>query len=132
MTLYLTEYLNQNEIKKVSNHEYIKAIKMYPKGATTNSDLGITNIPEFYPIFEAMEKNGVILCIHGEVTDEEVDVFEREKLFIEEILTKIINEFPNLRIVLEHITSAHAVKFIKENENIAATITTIPIDKVAL
>ena len=124
MTLYLTSDLNQDEIKKVSDHEYIKAIKMYPKGATTNSDSGLSNIIEFYPLFEAMEKNDVILCIHGEVTDEEIDVFDREKIFIERFLTKIITNFPNLKIVLEHITSVDAVKFVEENNNIAATITT--------
>ena len=123
MTLYLTNYLNKDEIKRVSNHQYIKAIKMYPKGATTNSNSGISNVVEFYPLFEAMEKNGVILSIHGEVTDENVDVFEREKVFIERVLTKVINNFPNLRIVLEHITSADAVRFIKKHKNIAATIT---------
>ena len=123
MTLYLTNCLTQDEIKKVSNHRYIKAIKMYPRGATTNSESGISNIAEFYPLFEAMEKNKVILSIHGEVTDEKVDVFEREKVFIERVLTKIINNFPNLRIVLEHITSADAVKFIEKHKNIGATIT---------
>ena len=123
MTLYLTKCLTKDEIKKVSDHKYIKAIKMYPRGATTNSDLGISNITEFYPLFEAMEKNKVILSVHGEVTEEQVDVFEREKVFIEKVLTKIIDNFPNLRIVLEHITSADAVKFIEKHKNIAATIT---------
>ena len=123
MTLYLTNCLTKDEIKKVSTHQYIKAIKMYPRGATTNSDSGISNIMEFYPLFEAMEKNGVILSIHGEVTDENVDVFEREKVFIERILTKIINNFPNLKMVLEHITSADAVKFVEKHKNIGATIT---------
>ena len=123
MTLYLTNCLTKNEIKKVSAHRYIKAIKMYPKGATTNSDTGISDVKDFYPLFEAMEKNGVILSIHGEVTDEKVDVFERERVFIETVLTNIINNFPNLKIVLEHITSADAVKFIEKNKNIAATIT---------
>ena len=123
MTLYLTSNLSKQQIIKVSTHEYIKAIKMYPKGATTNSNSGISNITEFYPLFEAMEKSGVILSIHGEVTDEEVDVFEREKVFIETKLTQIINHFPNLKIVLEHITSADAVNFIKEQKMLAATIT---------
>ena len=123
MTLYLTSNLSKQQIIKVSTHEYIKAIKMYPKGATTNSNSGISNITEFYPLFEAMEKSGVILSIHGEVTDEEVDVFEREKVFIETKLTQIINHFPNLKIVLEHITSADAVNFVKEQKMLAATIT---------
>tara|TARA_B100001115_G_scaffold32366_1_gene23926 strand:- start:56 stop:883 length:828 start_codon:yes stop_codon:yes gene_type:complete len=123
MTLYLTRHLSKQQIIKVSTHEYIKAIKMYPKGATTNSDSGISIITEFYPLFEVMEKNGVILSIHGEVTDEKVDIFEREKVFIETTLTQIINHFPNLRIVLEHITSADAVNFIKEQKMLGATIT---------
>ena len=123
MTLYLTNRLTKDEIKKVGSHEYIKAIKMYPKGATTNSGSGISNITEFYPLFEAMEKNGVILSIHGEVTDEKVDVFERETVFVERVLTKIINHFPDLKIVLEHITAADTVKFIKKQKKIAATIT---------
>ena len=120
MTLYLTNHLNKNEIKKVSNHQHIKAIKMYPKGATTNSDLGISNISKFYPLFEAMEKHEVILSIHGEVTDEKVDVFDREKVFIEKVLTKITGHFPNLKIVLEHITSEDAVKFIKQQSRMAS------------
>ena len=123
MTLYLTSHLNRDEIKKVSNHKHIKAIKMYPKGATTNSDLGISNISKFYPLFEAMEKHEVILSIHGEVTDEKVDVFDREKVFIDKVLTKITTHFPNLKIVLEHITSEDAVKFIKKQNRMAATIT---------
>jgi dihydroorotase len=123
MTLYLTNDLSKNEIEKVSNHEYIKAIKMYPKGATTNSDLGISDFKDFYHLFEVMEERGVILSIHGEVTDEKVDVFERESVFIEKVLTKIIKQFPNLKIVLEHITSADAVKFINEQSMVAATIT---------
>ncbi len=123
MTLYLTNDLSKNEIEKVSNHEYIKAIKMYPKGATTNSDLGISDFKDFHHLFEVMEESGVILSIHGEVTDEKVDVFERESVFIEEVLTKIIEQFPNLKIVLEHITSADTVKFVNEQSMVAATIT---------
>ncbi len=123
MTLYLTNHLSKDEIKKVSNHEYIKAIKMYPKGATTNSDAGISDFKDFYHLFEVMEEKGVILSIHGEVTDEKIDVFERESVFIEKVLKKIIKQFPNLKIVLEHITSADAVKFINEESMVAATIT---------
>ncbi len=123
MTLYLTNHLSKDEIKKVSTHEHIRAIKMYPKGATTNSGSGISDFKDFYNLFEVMEERGVILSIHGEVTDEEVDVFERERVFIEKVLTKIIKQFPNLKIVLEHITSADAVKFINEQSMVAATIT---------
>ena len=123
MTIYLTNDLSKADIKKISVHEYIRAIKMYPKGATTNSDSGVSDFTEYYPLFEAMERNQVILSIHGEVTDEKVDVFEREKVFIEKVLTKIVYQFPNLKIVLEHITSRDAVKFIEEHDKIAATIT---------
>ncbi len=123
MTLYLTNHLSKDEIKKVSTHKYIRAIKMYPKGATTNSESGISDFKDFYHLFEVMEESGVILSIHGEVTDEKVDVFERESVFIEKILTKIIKQFPSLKIVLEHITSADAVKFINEQNMVAATIT---------
>ena len=123
MTLYLTNHLSKDEIKKVSTHEHIKAIKMYPKGATTNSDSGISDFKDFYNLFEVMEESGVILSIHGEVTDEEVDVFKRESVFIEKVLTKIIKQFPGLKIVLEHITSADTVKFINEQSMVAATIT---------
>ena len=123
MTLYLTNQLNKDEIKQVSTHQNIKAIKMYPKGATTNSESGISDFTDFYRLFELMEENGVILSIHGEVTDEKVDVFERESVFIEKVLTKIIKQFPSLKIVLEHITSADAVKFINEQSMVAATIT---------
>ena len=123
MTLYLTNHLSKDEIKKVSTHKHIKAIKMYPKGATTNSDSGISDFKDFYNLFEVMEESGVILSIHGEVTDEKVDVFERESVFIEKVLTKIIKQFPSLKIVLEHITSADAVKFINEQSMVAATIT---------
>ncbi len=123
MTLYLTSHLSQDDIEKVSNHKDIKAIKMYPKGATTNSGLGFSSISEFYPLFEAMEKHDVILSIHGEVTDEKVDIFDREKVFIEKVLTGITKRFPNLKIVFEHITSEHAVEFINEQRHMAATIT---------
>jgi dihydroorotase len=123
MTLYLTNHLSKDEIKKVSTHKHIKAIKMYPKGATTNSESGISDFKDFYHLFEVMEEFGVILSIHGEVTDEKVDVFERESVFIDKVLTKIIKQFPSLKIVLEHITSADAVKFINEQSMVAATIT---------
>ncbi len=123
MTIYLTHHLKKDEIKKISTHKYIKAIKMYPKGATTNSEVGISDFRDFYHLFEVMEKSGVILSIHGEVTDENVDVFDRERVFIEKVLTNIIKQFPKLKIVLEHITTADAVKFIEEQSMIAATIT---------
>ena len=123
MTIYLTSTLSDSEIKKISTHKYIKAIKMYPKGATTNSNSGITNVEQFYPLFASMEKNRVVLSIHGEVTDEKFDIFDREKVFIEKVLKKIVYNFPKLRIVLEHITSHDAVQFVKEQNTLAATIT---------
>jgi dihydroorotase len=123
MTIYLSNNLDVKDIRKISMHKNIKAVKMYPKGATTNSEFGISDILEFYPLFEEMEKTDVTLCIHGEVTDEKVDVFDREKVFIDTILTQIVKNFPDLNIVLEHITSKDAVKFIEDHNSLAATIT---------
>lgn len=123
MTIYLTKQLNKAEIKELSNHDYVKAIKMYPRGATTNSESGVLDFTDFYSSFEQMEKSKVVLSIHGEVTDEKIDIFDREKVFIEKVLIEIIKRFPDLKIVLEHITSAEAVNFVNDQNNLAATIT---------
>ena len=124
MTLYLTENMQVEEIEKISKNEKIIGIKLYPQGATTNSNFGVGAIEKIYHLFEAMEKNHVPLLIHGEVTDKEIDIFDREKIFIERVLQKIIEKFPHLKITLEHITTKDAVDFIKESrEKIAASIT---------
>lgn len=123
MTLYLSNLTSSQTVidaKKVG----IPAIKYYPAGATTNSDAAVKEIEVLYPVLQTMSDEGIILLIHGEVTDVEVDIFDREKIFIETILVKIVSSFPDLKIVLEHITTKDAVTFINQaNDNIAATIT---------
>src|ERR1043165_8632990 len=98
------------------------AAKLYPAGATTNSESGVTDIRNIYPVLARMEKIGMVLCVHGEVTDAEVDVFDREAVFIDRVLTRLVSDFPELKIVLEHITTADAVDFVSSGR-VAATIT---------
>lgn len=124
MTLYLTGLTTPYEIKNASESEHVYACKLYPAGATTNSDKGVTGIKTIYRVLEAMEKYDLPLLIHGEVTDEKVDIFDRERLFIETVLTDISQDFPGLRIVVEHVTTKEAVQFVQSSDaNIAATIT---------
>jgi len=124
MTLYLTASTSVEEIKKVADAEHVYAFKLYPAGATTNSDAGVADIEAAYPLFAAMEQYGVPLLIHGEVTDAEYDIFDREKLFIDNKLSKLTRQFPALRIVVEHLTTQEAAQFVEAaSENIAATIT---------
>ncbi len=100
------------------------AIKYYPAGATTNSDSGVTAIERAYPAFEAMEREGLVLCVHGEVTDPAVDVFDRERVFIERHLAGVVARFPGLRIVVEHLTTRDGVDFVRAcGPNVAATLT---------
>ena len=123
MTLYLTNLTSSQTVidaKKAG----IPAIKYYPAGATTNSDAAVKNIEVLYPVLQTMSDEGVILLIHGEVTEADVDIFDREKVFIETILNQIVTSFPDLKIVLEHITTKDAVEFVMQaGDNIAATIT---------
>lgn len=123
--LYLTEKTTPQDIERTKkNSDFIPAYKLYPAGATTNSKFGVNSIEKMYPIFESMEANDLVLCVHGEVTDSDIDVFDREKCFIDGVLSRIIEEFPGLRIVLEHITTEDAVNFVKStSRNVAATIT---------
>ncbi|SEN49817.1 dihydroorotase [Nitrosomonas marina] len=124
MTLYLTDNTSPEEITRAKDSGFIHGIKLYPAGATTHSDAGVTDITRCYATLEAMEKNNLPLLIHGEVTDPEIDIFDREKVFIDCILSPLIHQFPGLRIVLEHITTQDAVAFISAApDNIAATIT---------
>lgn len=124
MTLYLTASTTSSEIKKAAESEHVYACKLYPAGATTNSDAGVGNIKAIYPLLEAMEKQDVPLLIHGEVTDEQVDIFDRERLFVETVLVDISRQFPGLRIVVEHVTTQEAVQFVKSaGDSVAATIT---------
>jgi dihydroorotase len=124
MTLYLTAATTVEDIKAAADCEHVHAFKLYPAGATTNSDAGVANIATIYPLLAAMEKYELPLLLHGEVTDETCDIFDRERVFIERHLTAITRDFPNLRVVLEHVTTSEAVQFVESaGENVAATIT---------
>lgn len=124
MTLYLTASTTEAEIKKAAESGHIHAFKLYPAGATTHSDSGVADIKAAYPLFAAMEKHQIPLLIHGEVTDEQCDIFDREKVFIDRYLPDIVNLFPGLRVVLEHVTTSEAVQFVEAaSSNVAATIT---------
>jgi dihydroorotase len=124
MTLYLTGNTRAEEIKKVAESQQVFAFKLYPAGATTNSDDGVANIEAAYPIFAAMENHNVPLLIHGEVTHADYDIFDREKAFIDNHLTEITRQFPALRIVFEHLTTQEAVQFVESaSDNVGATIT---------
>ena len=124
MVLYLTDNTTVADIKECQESGVVYAAKLYPAGATTNSASGVTDIKNIYPILEAMQDVGMPLLLHGEVTDNEVDIFDREKVYIDTILTPVVKDFPNLRIVLEHITTKDAVDFVNSaSDNVAATIT---------
>ncbi|MEM8807471.1 MAG: dihydroorotase, partial [Cyanobacteria bacterium P01_G01_bin.38] len=123
MTLYLTDNTDPQEIMAAKAAGFVKAVKYYPAGATTNSEFGVTDIRRCDRVFEAMQQVGMPLLLHGEVTDQAVDVFDREKVFIEQQLIPLKQRFPDLRVVLEHITTADAVEFVLATHNIAATIT---------
>jgi dihydroorotase len=124
MTLYLTAVTTEAEIKKAAESEHVQAFKLYPAGATTHSDSGVADIKAIYPLFAAMEKHQIPLLIHGEVTDADCDIFDREKMFIDRYLANIAKQFPDLRAVLEHVTTTEAVQFVESaSSNVAATIT---------
>ncbi|TVZ39956.1 dihydroorotase [Alteromonadaceae bacterium 2753L.S.0a.02] len=123
MVLYLTDNTSVEQIT-AARQAGVVACKLYPAGATTNSDSGVTDITRIYPVLEAMQKHKMLLLIHGEVTSSDIDIFDREAVFIERTLGPLIQEFPGLKIVLEHITTAQAVEFVAQGPaNIAATIT---------
>ena len=124
MTLYLTNSLSKEEIKKAKESEIIHGIKLYPSGVTTNSKSGISSIDSCFNLFEEMEKNDLPLLVHGEVSDPKVDIFDREKMFIDKYLTRICKNFPSLRIVFEHISTKDSVEFVMNASSmVAATIT---------
>jgi len=124
MTLYLTDHLAPREIARAAASGSVHAVKLYPAGVTTNSAHGVTRIDHVYPALEAMQRLDLPLLVHGEVTAAEVDVFDRERSFIDQVLRPLVRDFPDLRIVLEHITTADAVRFILEaSTKLAATIT---------
>lgn len=124
MVLYLTNSTTIDDVKQAAESNAVHAFKLYPAGATTNSAQGVTDLNAMSPVFEAMEKYNVPLLIHGEVTNTEIDIFDRERVFIDQKLRLIHENFPSLRIVLEHVTTRDAVQFVQETPaNIGATIT---------
>lgn len=124
MTLYLTDNTPASEIEFANKSGHVKAVKLYPAGATTNSDAGVTNIKNCYPVLEALQRYNMPLLVHGEVVDSKVDVFDREKVFIDRVLSPVRKDFPELKIVFEHITTSDAADFVNAgDEHIAATIT---------
>ncbi|MCX7692617.1 MAG: dihydroorotase [Tepidimonas taiwanensis] len=123
MTLYLTDNLPPEEIRR-AREAGVVAVKLYPAGATTNSDAGVTDIRKTYRTLEAMQREGVLLLVHGEVTDGEIDIFDREAVFIERVLEPLRRDFSELRIVLEHITTKEAAQYVAAApRHLAATIT---------
>lgn len=124
MSLYLTDKMSPAEIDLARERDAAVAVKLYPAGATTNSDSGVTDIEKVYPVLERMEERRMVLCVHGEVTDSEVDVFDREQVFIDRILAPLARRFPELKIVFEHITTQAAVQFVQTSDgNVGATVT---------
>jgi dihydroorotase len=124
MTLYLTETMRPEEIDDAMESGFIHGVKLYPAGATTHSEAGVRELRHVYPVLERMQEAGMRLLIHGESTDPQVDVFDREAHFIDTQLAPLVERFPSLKIVLEHITTAHAVQFVQSaRAGVAATIT---------
>ncbi len=124
MTLYLTDNTDPREIARGKHDGLVQAVKLYPAGATTNSDAGVTDLRKTYGVLEEMQKLGMPLLVHGEVTDPAVDVFDREAVFIERVLRPLLKDLPGLRVVFEHITTKEAAEFVAGAEdNIAATLT---------
>jgi dihydroorotase len=124
MVLYLTDNTQPDEIRKAVESGFVHGVKLYPAGATTNSDAGVTDLQRCMPALEMMQELGLPLLIHGEVTDSEIDVFDREAVFIDRILQPLRKQLPQLRIVFEHITTQEAVHYVRDAEGpIAATIT---------
>ena len=124
MTLYLTDNMLPAEIERAAASGFVKAVKYYPAGATTNSDSGVTDLRKCDAVLEAMQGAGMPLLVHGEVTDAEIDLFDRESVFIERSLGPLVKRFPKLKIVVEHATTHEAVAFVERSpENVAATLT---------
>ena len=124
MTAYLTDSIDPDEIARGHEAGVLTACKLYPAGATTNSDSGVTDIAAIHPVLERMEAIGMPLLVHGEVVDAAIDIFDREKVFLERVLAPMLERFPALKVVLEHITTADSVAFVTEaSDRLAATIT---------
>jgi dihydroorotase len=123
MTCYLTDETRPDELARGFEEGVWIAAKLYPAGATTNSASGVTDVRSIYPVLERMQAIGMVLCVHGEVTDPEIDVFDREAVFIDRILSRVVADFPALKVVLEHITTAEAADFVLSNTSVGATVT---------
>ncbi len=124
MVLYFTDQTAPDEVLKIKNSEHVDAIKLYPAGATTNSDNGVSDIRKVYAVIEQLEEHQVPLLLHGEVTHNHIDIFDREKRYLDEVLAPLLRQFPKLKLVLEHITTSEAAHFVLEHDrNVAATIT---------
>ncbi|MCA1798744.1 MAG: dihydroorotase [Xanthomonadaceae bacterium] len=124
MTLYLTDNTKPDEITAAKASGFVHGVKLYPAGATTNSDAGVTSVDRAMPALEAMATAGVPLLVHGEVTDPKVDPFDREARFIERVLSPLMTRLPHLKLVLEHVTTLEGIEFVRHSgPNVAATIT---------
>lgn len=125
MTLYLTESTDPADLRAAAETGLITAVKLYPAGATTNSASGVRDINKVRPVLETMAEIGLPLCVHGEVTDPEIDIFDREAVFIDTVLDPLRREIPELRVIMEHVTTSNAVDYVTAaSRNLAATITT--------
>jgi dihydroorotase len=124
MTCYLTDTTDADDLVRGKREGVFTAAKLYPANATTNSAHGVSDVERIYPVLERMEAEGIVLCVHGEVTDGDIDVFDREAEFIDRHLRPVVSAFPRLKVVFEHITTADAVAFVRDaGDNVAATIT---------
>jgi dihydroorotase len=124
MTLYLTDNTAPDEIRRAKDSGFIHAVKLYPAGATTNSDAGVTDLRKTYPVLEVMQEVGMPFLVHGEVTDPDVDIFDREAIFIDRVMQPLRRDMPGLRVVFEHITTMQAAQYVTEADgHVAATIT---------
>jgi dihydroorotase len=124
MTLYLTDNTSPDEIVRARASGFVHAVKYYPAGATTNSDSGVTDIARCYGVLEVMQETGMPLLVHGEATAPEVDIFDRERVFLERVLAPLLERFPRLKLVMEHITTREAAQFVRSAPpRVAATIT---------
>jgi dihydroorotase len=124
MTLYLTDRTPPEEIRRARDSGFVAGAKLYPAGATTHSDAGVTSIDRVWGALETMAETGLVLQVHGEVTDGDVDVFDRERAFVDRVLARVVERVPGLRVVFEHVTTAEAVQFVRESRpGVAATLT---------
>ena len=124
MTLYLTESTQPDDVAAGAAAGLIRAVKLYPAGATTNSQSGVRSFDAVLPVLERMAEIDLPLCVHGEVTDADVDIFDREAVFIETVLDPLRRRVPGLRVIMEHVTTADGVDYVRAGERIAATLTT--------